>query len=169
MNPPLAQPPRDGDAITAVALVAVGTAAIGWIVALPDNVFASIKMALLTPAIVLGLTCALSPALYIILALTGARTAPRRFAAAVGGGLQAAGLAALGFAGPLLFLAATASSPKTAVVLGSAGLAVALIVGLVALERRAADEHTSASVLGILVWSGAALAIGCRLIVGAIA
>lgn len=168
MNPPL-ENPREGGAVTAVALAGAGCAAIGWIIALPDNVFASIRLALLTPAIVLGLTCALTPALYIVLALTGARTAPRQFGAAIGDGLRATGLAALGFAGPLLFLAATTSSEATAVILGGAGLAVALIIGLIALDRRAADDHTNASALGLIAWSAAALAIGFRMLAGVIA
>lgn len=160
--------PGGGAAIASAALAVAGSAAIGWIVAMPDNVFASVKLALLTPAILLGLTCALSPALYILLALTGARTEPGQFAAAIAAGLRATGLTAIALAGPLLFLAATATSHKTAALLGGAGLGLALVVGLGAVERRATDSHTTTSALAMIGWSLAALAIGLRLFAGAV-
>ena len=155
-------------ALASAALAVAGAAAIGWIVAIPDNVFASIKMALLTPAILLGLACALTPALYILLALTGAGTGPGKFAAAVVAGLRATGLTALACAGPLLFFAATSSGDKAAVLLGVTGLGLALVVGLAALEKAASDRHTTTSALAMIGWSVAALAIGLRLFAGAI-
>lgn len=164
----LEQPPG-AEALASAALAVAGTAAIGWIVELGDNVFASIKMAVVTPAILVGLTCALTPALYILLALTGASTEPGKFAAAVIAGLRATGLTAIALAAPLLFLAATTSSASLSVLFGGAGLALALLVGIAALEKRASDRHTTTSAVAMIGWSLAALAIGLRLFAEAIA
>src|SRR5690606_21945353 len=150
-------------------LAAAGAAAVGWIVSMPHGAAAAARTAVATSPIVLGLTIGLCPALYIALALTRAETEPRRFAGAVADGLGAGGLAALALAGPLLVPAATSVGPDVAAAFGLLALALAAVIGLSRLYRGAARRHTGASAAVAIIWTVAALAIGARLLVAAIA
>lgn len=154
--------------LTAPGYAAAGAAALGWITAMPHGPGAALRTAAAAPAIALGLAAGLTPALYIGLTLTRAETGPRRFAAAVARALRAGGLAALALAGPLLFLAATASAHKTPELLGALCLATAAGTGLAVLGRGAAARYQPSSKLCFALWSLAAVAIAASLLSDAV-
>jgi len=149
-------------AVHGMGLVVGGAATLGLICRLPGGAVAATNSSLATPAIVLGVCILLAPALYIGLALAGAKTDAKSFAAGLVQSWRASGLVAVGLAPPLLFMVATTGNEKAALSFGVLALLCSLTIGLYTLGKNSAT-HSLASVCCFCVWALAALAVGARL------
>jgi hypothetical protein len=139
-----------------------GPLVIGAIAGMRAGPFAAAHEAVLTPAVLFGVTALMIPALYIVTAFAGIAPAARGFAGAIGEGLRACGVALLGLAAPAAFLVATAQTAEAAALVGTAALCAAALVGLRALYHRlfAATRRDLLHVLVYGCWSLLALLLG---------
>jgi hypothetical protein len=137
-----------------------GPIAIGAIAGMQSGPFAVAHDAVAAPAIVLGVTALMIPALYIATAFAGIAPPARGFTAGVGEGLRACGVALLGLVAPAAFLAATARSAEAAAALGAGSLVAAVLVGLRALYIRLFDRGEVVHRMIFAAWSGLALLLG---------
>jgi hypothetical protein len=142
-----------------LAAAALAPAAIGGILA---TQFAAVTPVAVTPAIVLGVIAATSPALYIALAATGEAPRVPAVARAIAIALAAFGIALGGFVLPATFISFTSISNVTSVVIATVALGGAAVLGMRRLARELVLESLSAWVV-FAVWSIATLGIAGRL------
>jgi hypothetical protein len=143
------------------ALAALGgPVAIGAIAGMQTGPFAIAHDAVAAPAIVLGVTALMIPALYIATAFAGIAPPARGFASGVGDGLRACGVALFGLAAPAAFLAATTGSAEAAAALSAASLVAAVLVGLRALYIRLFGSGEIVHRMIFAAWSAMALLLG---------
>jgi hypothetical protein len=133
----------------------------GAIAGMRAGPFAAGHEAVVTPAVLFGVTALMIPALYISTAFAGIAPAARGFAGAIGEGLRACGVALLGLAAPAAFLVATAETAEAAALVGTAALCASTVVGLRALYLRLfAARRDLTHVLVYGCWSLLALLLG---------
>jgi len=144
---------------TGLALAALAPAAIGGILA---SHFEAIPPVAVTPAIVLGVIAATSPALYIALAATGEAPRVPAVARAIAVVLAAFGIALCGFVLPATFLALTSITDATPIAMATIALGGAALLGMRRLSRELALSSLSAWLV-FAVWSIATLGIAGRL------
>lgn len=142
-----------------LAIAALAPAAIGGILA---SHFEAVPPVAVTPAIVLGVIAATSPALYIALAATGEAPRVPAVARAIVVGLAAFGVALAGFVLPATFLALTSITHATPVAMATAALGGAALLGMRRLARELGLESLSAWLV-FVVWASATLGIAGRL------
>src|SRR5689334_72685 len=116
--------------LTLPIAAALGPAALGAVVGAQVSPVVALRDAALVPGIIVGLTAATVPALYIATVATGSRLTARALARSVGRGLEGLGVVLLGLVGPLAFLIATTRLVKVGIVLGTAAIGVAALLGL---------------------------------------
>ena len=166
-----ARPGMDGARVGArtLALAVSGPAALGAAIGARFGIAALATRAALTPAIVVGVTALMVPALYIAASLVGEAPPMGRFGAAAAAGLRAAGIAMLGLTGPALFLIGTARGTAAVWLVGGGALFAGVLVGLRALYRALFGEGLAPNLRLVVFgsWSAVAMAIGARLLVGA--
>lgn len=143
----------------ALALAALGPVAIGAIVAAITGTAAPVAA---TPAILFGVTAATSPALYIALAALGDAPPLARVARALAIGLGAFGIALAGLVLPAAFLALSATTQQTTIVVATAALAGGALLGLRRLRHELGARTLGGDVL-FAVWAFATLGIAGRL------
>ena len=160
LSPALSYTPRPAEVSRLGLLLAViAPVAVGSILVAKSGVVAPLAGA---PAIALGVAVATSPALYIALAATGAAPAPARVARAFAIALAAFGVALCGFVLPAAFLALSSLSPETSIVVATAALGGAAVLGVwrlaIELELRGGLAQCV-----FVVWAAATLGVAGRL------
>lgn len=151
--------------LTTLLLAAGGPAAIGAVLGMPRGGLAMASGAAMLPAILLGVTSLMLPALYITTSLLGAAPPAGETPAMLGRALRATGTVLLGMAAPSAFLAATMGSASTALALGALVTMGGALVGLRSLFAGMFSGRPVGA-LGVFVcvaWSLVALTIGGRL------
>jgi len=151
--------------VQAVLVAAAGPAAIGAVLGMPRGGLAMASGAAILPAILLGVTVLMVPALYITTSLLGAAPPARETPTHLGGALRAMGTILLGLAPPSAFLAATMGSGATVLVLGALVTTFGTLVGLRRLFAGMFGGRPAGmpAVLACALWSLVALVIGGRL------
>jgi hypothetical protein len=149
------------------ALVAIGgPALIGLAIGMPSGARTLLAQAAVVPAIVLGISVFMIPALYIGTTLIGAAPPAVRVARSSAAALQGAGTLLLGLAPASLFLIATSQTHALAWVLGLLVLGAGALVFLRTLFLDAFE--TSAARLRalpvFLVWAAVCLGLGGSLL-----
>ena len=124
-----------------------------------------VHAAAVLPAILLGVTAAMIPALYIATSLTGAAPPARQVGAAIGRAFRACGLAFFGLLAPVAFLLATSDSHRIAPLLGALVISVGVFSGLrVLFDDLFGQLLSKASVrLVFVIWAAVSLAIGASM------
>lgn len=154
---------------TLPAAAALGPAALGAVLGAQVSPAVALREAALVPAILVGLTAATVPALYIATAATGSRLTARALARSVARGFEALGVILLGLVGPIAFLVATTRQAEVGVVLGTAAIGIAAALGLRRMRAAMVEADTVATGIDgwlFLAWAGIAVVIGARLFVG---
>jgi hypothetical protein len=153
---------------TTLLVVLGGPALTGACLGLPFGGRTMLTEAALVPAIILGLTALMAPALSIGATLLGVAPPAAAVGRAVGHALRVLGTALLGLAPPAAFLLATALSPGLArviaalVLVGAALCALRLLYG-----SMFASRGTGARALPLFAaWALVCGAIGGRLLMG---
>jgi hypothetical protein len=125
-----------------------------------------VSQSLLLPALVIGLTVALVPALYIGLSLSGSAPPAGEVAAAVGKALGAAGLVMIGLAPATLFLVASTRSTLLVNALTLLVVGGAAVLGLRRLSQLlfAGRNVGAAGALVYGAWASVALVLGGKLL-----
>lgn len=160
---------HEARSLTLPAAAALGPIALGAVIGAKVSPMVALREAALVPAIVIGLTVATVPALYIATVATGSRLTIGQLARAVVRGLEGLGIVLLGLAGPLAFLVATTAYPKLGVLLGAVALAVAAGLGMrrmraAMVESDAVPRAASLIDAGLfLIWGSVAAVLGARL------
>lgn len=157
-------PNSRGRLVTLLVAVA-GPAAIGAVLGMPEGGLAMASGAAALPAILLGVTVLMLPALYISTSLLGAAPPAGATLAHLGRALWSTGTVLLGLAGPSAFLAATMGSRGTALALGALVTLGGALVGLRALFAGmfAGRAVATTGVVACAAWSLVAMTIGGRL------
>jgi hypothetical protein len=114
----------------AAALAFAGPAVIGALVGAQRGALEAVRLAGGVPAIVLGLTVMLVPALYVGTALTGGAPPAGTMGRMAARAMWACGVTSIALAAPLAFLLYTSQSWRLAVVLGGGALALAALAAL---------------------------------------
>lgn len=128
-----------------------------------------LRASLTLPLILLGVTAAMIPALYIATSLAGVAPPARQVGAAVVRGFRACGVIMLGLAAPFTFLLATSTNSALAVLLGGAVTAAGVLAGLrvlfADLFRHPAPSLGEPLLVRFVftLWSFVALAIGAQM------
>lgn len=152
-----------GDAMLALA----GPMAIGAILGLQHGVqsLGPIRDSIVLPLVLLGVTAAMIPALYIATSLAGAAPPAHYVGAAVLRSLRACGITMLGLAAPAAFLLATTQSSTLAILLGGAVTAAGVLAGLRVLSADLFDHQldTLSARAVFAVWALVSLSIGARM------
>lgn len=165
MNAATARPalPRPSAAIVALA----GPALAGAVLNLPFGPVRLAAGAALLPAILLGVTLVMVPALYIGATLLGAAPPVDTVAVAAARGLRACGILLLGLCAPSAFLLATAHGR-----VGTALLTLAVVGGGAAVALRTLyrdvfpDAAARRKILPLFVaWTAVTIAIGCHFVI----
>jgi hypothetical protein len=149
---------------------AVGPAALGAVLGAEVSPLVALREAALVPAIVVGLTAATVPALYIATVATGSQLTARVLARSVGRGLEGLGVVLLGLVGPLAFVLATTRSVRLGVAVGTVAIGVAATLGLRRMRAAMTEGETvpSAADGGLfLAWAAIAGVLGARLFLAA--
>ena len=157
----LVAPPRP----TTLLLALGGPAAIGAVLGMPRGALAMARGAATLPAVLLGVTAVMLPALYIGTSLLGVAPPAGETPAVLGRALRATGTLLLGLAGPGLFLAGTMGSATTALVFAAFVTVVGSLVGLRSLFAGLFEGRSPglAGWLTAIAWSIVSLTIGARL------
>lgn len=124
-----------------------------------------VHTAAVLPLILLGVTAAMIPALYIATSLSGAAPPARAVGAAVVRGFRACGLALFGLIAPVTFLLATSSSHDVTAFVGALVITTGVFAGLRVLFADLfgeAEEPVTVRVVFIF-WAVVALAIGASM------
>lgn len=140
-----------------------GPFALGGLTGLRHSGGALLSGALGMPAIAVGTTALMAPALYLSLALAGSPASSRHVVDRLGDALAATGRVQMGFAPAALFLAATAVSLQTAVLFVLLAMAAGLLVALRGLVGALAAEGGLRAGMVSLAWCVVALVVGGRL------
>jgi hypothetical protein len=147
---------------------ALGPAALGAVLGGQISPALALREAALVPALVVGLTIATVPALYIATVATGSRMTAPVLARATLRGLEGLGVVLLGLAAPLAFLVATTQMPRLGLMLGTGAIGVAALLGMRRMRAamREGDGRPSFVDGGLfLVWGGVAGVLGARMFV----
>jgi hypothetical protein len=144
---------------------ALGPIALGAVLGAQISPWVALRQAALVPAIVVGLTAATVPALYIATVATGSRLTAATLARAVLRGLEGLGVVLLGLVGPLAFVASTSRYPKLAVLLGAVCIATAAALGLRRMRAAMTPDGSPSLVDGglFVLWGAVAAVLGARL------
>jgi hypothetical protein len=145
----------------AALLAAAGPAALGLGLTLRDASAAGELVRL--PAVWIGVTALMVPALYIGSALAGRAPSARVVAQAVADGLTRSSVLLLGLAPGLLFLVATAGFNATASALVLAAAALGALAGLGTIHRHLFRGGGLGGRLLFLAWSAVLVGIGIQL------
>jgi hypothetical protein len=150
------------------ALLAVtGPALVGAALGMPFGLSRLLSQAAAVPAIVVGLSVLMIPALYIATTLIGVAPAAERVAAASVSALGAAGTVLLGLAPATLFLIATSRTTLVVWVLGflvlSAGMLASLRILFSDLFSTSGARLRALPVF--LIWTVVTLGLGAHLVV----
>jgi hypothetical protein len=163
MNSTTITPASPSDAMLALA----GPMAIGAILGLQQGVqtLGPIRDSLVLPLVLLGVTAAMIPALYIATSLAGAAPPAQYVGAAVLRSLRACGITMLGLAAPAAFLLATSKSSALVILLGGAITAAGVLAGLRVLSADLFDHqrHTLSARVVFAIWALVSLSIGARM------
>jgi len=150
------------------ALVAIGgPALIGLAIGLPFGTRALLTQAAVAPAIVIGVSVFMVPALYIGTTLVGAAPPAQRVASSSASALHGAGMLLLGLAPAALFLIATSQTHAVAWVIGLIALGAGALIFLRTLFLEL-FETTAARMRGLpvfLLWSAICLGLGASLVI----
>lgn len=124
-----------------------------------------VRAAAVLPVILLGVTAAMIPALYIATSLSGAAPPARAVGLAVVRGFRAMGIALLGLAAPVAFLLATSTSHQIAPLLGAMVITAGVFAGLrVLFSDLFGRPFTPVTVRFVFtLWSAVSLAIGASM------
>jgi len=146
--------------------IVVGPVALGLALGFGSGVRAMLSRGLLLPALVVGLTVALTPALYIGLSLSGAAPPARDVARAIGESLCSAGLVMIGLAPATLFLVASTRSSGVIEALGTVVIGGAALLGMRRLSQLlfANQLVTFRPVAVYAGWAIVALSLGSKLL-----
>ena len=151
---------------TLPAAAALGPIALGAVLGGQISPWLALREAALVPAIVVGLTAATVPALYIATTATGSRMSALTLARAVLRGLEGLGVVLLGLVAPLAFMVATTVEPRMGVALGAVAIAVAGGLGMRRMRAAMVADDVEPSfvdALLFLTWAGVASVLGARL------
>jgi hypothetical protein len=149
------------------ALALAGPMAIGAILGL-ERGFQSlgvVRDSVVLPLLLLGVTAAMIPALYIATSLAGVAPPARRVGAAVLRGLRACGVIMLGLAAPAAFLLATTTSSAATLLLGGMVTAAGVLAGLRVLFADLFDSELRplSARFVFALWALVSLSIGVRM------
>jgi hypothetical protein len=146
--------------------IVVGPVALGLALGFGAGVKAMVCRGLLLPALVIGLTVALTPALYIGLSLSGGAPPASDVVRAVGRSLCTAGLVMVGLAPATLFLVASTRSSGVIAALGTVLIGGAALLGIRRLLQLlfANQSVTARPALVCGAWASVALLLGSRLL-----
>lgn len=124
-----------------------------------------IQSSAVLPVILLGVTAAMIPALYIATSLSGAAPPARAVGAAVLRGFRACGIALLGLLAPVAFLLATSDSHDVVAFVGAVVICGGVGAGLRALFADLYDDAKEPVTVRVVfsVWALVALAIGASM------
>lgn len=147
----------------ALVLAALGPVAVGAILGVRGGTLTPL---IAVPAVVFGVAGATSPALYIASAATGSAPSLGVVVRAFGVALAAFGIALAGLLLPAAFLALSSVDPRTTVVVASAAIGAAALLGMrrlaMELSTEAIRPSTGASTV-FMLWACATLGIAGRL------
>jgi hypothetical protein len=151
---------------TSALLMVGGPALIGVCAGSPLGVAAALRQGAAVPAVVLGISAMMIPALYIGASFVGAAPSARRMWRATTGTLRDIGSVSLGLAPALAVLIATAQDPSVATAFGALTMAAAAVLGLRALYLRLfAGQRRGLWALPLYtIWALVSLGIGWRTI-----
>jgi hypothetical protein len=147
----------------ALLLAALGPVAVGAILAVRGGTPTPL---IAVPAVVFGVVGATSPALYIASAATGAAPSLGAVVRAFGVALAAFGIALAGLLLPAAFLALSSVARDTAVVVATAAVGAAALLGLRRLATELATDSIRPSIGAssvFVIWACATLGIAGRL------
>jgi hypothetical protein len=148
---------------------ALGPAALGAVLGAQISPVVALREAALVPAIIVGLTAATVPALYIATVATGSRLTARGLARSVARGLEGLGVVLLGLVGPIAFVVATTRLIEVGVVVGMVAVGVAATLGLRRMRAAMIEDDTVATGIDgwlFLAWAVIAAVLGARLLLG---
>jgi hypothetical protein len=150
----------------AVLVTVAGPVAVGAALGLPFGPRALLTEAAVVPAVVLGLTLLMVPALYIGTSLLGVAPPAASAVTTVGYALKASGTVLLGLAAPTAFLLATTSDPRVVRFLAVVVVAASVLCGLRILYLSMFHSRgTHLRALPVFVaWAFVCGAIGARLL-----
>ncbi len=112
------------------AFTVLGPAAVGACLGMRFGLEPALTLALALPAILIGVTFATTPALYIGAAFAGIAPPAQELAGSVASGLRDAGLVYLGLTPAFLFLAASVTDPRAALLVGAMVIVLGAGLGL---------------------------------------
>ncbi len=151
-----------------VAIILGGPAAVGACMGMYYGAGALLEKALTLPAVLLGVTLLMIPALYIGAALLGVAPSARSVMRASLHALHDTGIIFLGLTPALAFLVATSSNSLTVYILGQLTAATGAILALRALYLRLfanrGERPSKLMVPVYLAWSMVCLGIGWQLL-----
>jgi len=150
----------------AVLVTVGGPVAVGAALGLPFGPRALLIEAAVVPAVVLGLTLLMLPALYIGTSLLGVAPPAGATVTTVGCALRASGTVLLGLAAPTAFLLATTTDPRLVRLLAVVVVAASVLCGLRILYLSMFHSRgTHLRALPVFVaWAFVCGAIGARLL-----
>jgi len=151
------------------ALIAIGgPLALGATLGVPLGMKKMLADSVMLPALVLGLTVMMAPALYIGMTLVGAAPPASRVGAGVVRALRASGVVMAGLAPALAFLLSTTLSNIPMYVFGALAVGGATLAGLHALwsELVTAPEHRLRAIPVFGLWALVSLGLGAHLFIG---
>ena len=150
----------------AVLVTVGGPVAVGAALGLPFGPRALLTEAAVVPAVVLGLTLLMLPALYIGTSLLGVAPPVGAAVTTVGCALRASGTVLLGLAPPTAFLLATTTDPRVVRLLALVVVAASVLCGLRILYLSMFHSRgTHLRALPVFVaWAFVCGAIGARLL-----
>lgn len=166
ISPPQTTATPDAGTVVLPWFSLLGPVALGCALGLGSGPTVMLQRSLGLLALVVGLTGALAPALYIGLSMADGSVPAQRLKRALGRALSATGVAMAGLTPATLFLVSTASSSGTVSQLGTLVAGFSAVLGV----RRLGDELLPAPVtsapraaLVFAVWSVIALLLGGHL------
>jgi hypothetical protein len=113
-----------------LALTVGGPAIVGALLALPFGLVATARGAAQLPAVLIGVTLLMLPALYICASLNGFQLTTRRLLEAGQTALYRMGLVLLGFAPALLFIGVSSETPKALLIVAPFAVRIAAAIGV---------------------------------------
>ncbi len=147
-----------------VPLIIAGPMLIGAALGLQAGPAELLSRAVTLPAIIVGVTLLMLPALYIGAAFLGVAPKARAMARSGSAALADTGIIMLGLAPSLLFLIAASTKGTTVVTLGTLVLGVSVLLGLRALFLRLFDRRSLLALALFLGWSLVSVGIGGQLV-----
>jgi len=161
-------PPSRSVTISALYTIG-GPVLLGAVIGLPFGAQTMLYQAVSLPAVLLGITLLMAPALYIGLTLVGVAPPARRVVAALLEGLRVCGVVFVGLCPATAFILATATTATPALLLGTAVVAGGTIAGLRAsFAQLLAGVPLVRAVPLVALWTTVSLGLGAHLFIGSL-